>query len=156
MRSRKEYQTITALNQLTGTKMNVYTGDLTIDDSNKATFDTAHTVLLVNGTVSFNITEFKPTKSSAVIAKRINFYTGSTFVTEADGVFIGDTIDLGASSDPLKIVGNLASTGDPIDSTKRARTNKQQPSLFIVFRPDAFMHMLEQLSTRAYSWKQTQ
>ena len=156
MRSRKEYQTITALNELTGAKMNVYTGDLTIDDTNKGSFDTANTVLLVSGTVSFNTTEFKPAKNTAIIAKRINFYTGSVFVTEADGVFIGDTIDLGTSTDPLKIVGNLSSTGDPIDTTKRARTNKQQPSLFIIFKPDAFITMLEQLSTRAYSWKQTQ
>jgi hypothetical protein len=156
VRSRKEYQTITAIDQLSGTKMNVYTGDLTIDDTNKSIFDTANTVLLVNGTVSYNTTEFKPTKNSAIIAKRINFYSGSTFVTEAHGIFIGDTIDLGISTDPLKIVGNLASTGVPIDSTKRARANKQQPSLFIVFKPDAFLNMLEQLSTRAYSWKQTQ
>ncbi len=113
-------------------------------------------VLLISGTVSFNTTEFKPAKNSAIIAKRINFYTGSIFVTEADGVFIADTVALGTSTDPLKIVGNLSSPGDPIDSTKRARTNKQQPSLFIVFKPDAFMTMLEQLSTRAYSWKQIQ
>ncbi len=156
MRSRKEYQTITNIYQLTGTKLNVYTGDMIIDDTNKGIFNTAHIVLLVNGTVSFNTTEFKPAKNTAIIAKRINFYSGSTFVTEADGIFVGDTIDLGTSTDPLKIVGNLSSTGDPIDSTKRARVNKQQPSLFIVFKPDGFMTMLEQLSTRAYSWKQIQ
>ncbi len=111
----------------------------------------------MSGTVSINTTQFTPVNATtAIIAKQINFYSGSVFATEAKGLFVADTIDLGQSADPLKITGNLVSTLNPINTTKRARTDNRKPSLFIVFDPTAFVTLMEGVGVRSYDWRQIQ
>jgi hypothetical protein len=156
VKSRKEYKTITSLNNLENNTIHVLTGSLTIN--NQTDFNDKNLVLIVDGTVEFYITDgdFLPNQSIAIVAQKINFYQGSNFLTSARGIFIANEIDLGDSDTPLKIVGNLSSTESSLDTTKRHRTDGRMPSLFIVANPIMNLDLLPYLSTAKYEWKQLQ
>ncbi len=155
VRTRKEYQTINNLNQLSSEKINVWnSGSLTI--TNTADFNNKNIVLIVDGTITLAVNTFIPTAAStALIADTINFTGSGQTVSEAHGIFVANTLNLGSSTQPLKVVGNLSSTQNSV-SLQRIRTDNRKPSLFIVFDIDPYVTMLSQLSTALYEWKQLQ
>lgn len=138
----------------------IWTGDLNFS-SVPTSFGTHNAVLLISGTVTISVANFNPTKSIAILANKIVFNDN---VTEADGIFIGDSIQLlsdssTGSSTPLKIVGNLISWADstPPGRERNAVTdNNFKPSLFVVFKPKKYIDLLPYLSTATYDWKQLQ
>ncbi|MEO0070140.1 MAG: hypothetical protein ABIK18_05035 [candidate division WOR-3 bacterium] len=157
--SRKETKLISSLNQLEDKKINIYTGDLTID--NVSSFNNKKAILVVKeddtgagGTVSFSLSDFTPSQSAiAVIAKEIDFYSGNTYVTTAHGIFLAETIKTGESQQGLKIKGNLiTSTFD----NGRTQQDNRQPSVFIVFDPSFYLNLLPYLSVAKYDWRQLQ
>jgi hypothetical protein len=155
IRSRKEYQTINSLANLSSEKVNVWSGDLTIDSGNITSFDNKNVILVVTGTLSFNTATYNPTNgSTAFVAKTINMYKDTTFVSEARGIFLADTINLGTSTEPLKVTGNMSSTANAIATGTRRRDDGRKPSLFVVFDPQVYMELLPYFSTVTYEWKE--
>ncbi len=159
VKTRKSYQTITNLNQLSSDKINVWDGGVSgpLVINNAAHFNSKNVTLIVLGTVSISTANFTPAQpsSTAIIADQINFYDGAQMVNEAQGVFVANRIDFGTSDEPLKIVGNLASTSNPVNIT-RVRVDNRKPSLFIAFDVDQYINLLPYISTATYDWKQLQ
>jgi hypothetical protein len=155
VRSRKEYQSITDLNNLSIEKVNVWSGDLTIDSGNINIFNDKKVILVVTGTLTFNTATYNPTNgSTAFVAKTINMYKDTTFVSEARGIFLADTINLGTSTEPLKVTGNMSSTANAIATGTRRRDDGRKPSLFVVFDPQVYMELLPYFSTVTYEWRE--
>ena len=154
VKSRKEYQTITDLNDLAEDKINLWEGDLTLN--NAAKFNNNKVVLIVNGTLTLSMENFQPTNSStAFVAQTINFYDGSTFVKEAEGLFIAQTVNTGSTANQgLKIKGNLIAQSTLNNS--RSWSDTSRPSVFIVFDPIQYINLLPYLSTVSYQWNQIQ
>ena len=160
VKTRKQYQTITRLKDLKSGIINVWNGDLIIDKNNsdqsgRNNFNAKNIVLVVTGSVSFNTDDFTPNASTAIIADTINFFSGTTYVTKAEGVFIGNSINFGSSNTPIKITGNVASTQNSI-ALSRIRDDHRIPSVFVVYNITPYVDLLPQLSTALYEWKQLQ
>lgn len=160
VKSRKEYQTIDQtqpdpLGQLSETKINLWEGNLTLN--NAAKFNNKKVVLIVNGTLTLSMENFKPSNNASVafVAQTINFYEGTTFVKEAEGLFIAQAVNTGSTSNQgLKIKGNLVAQS-PLNNNRNWSDNSQ-PSVFIVFDPEQYINLLPYLSTASYDWRQIQ
>ncbi|RIK32284.1 MAG: hypothetical protein DCC56_00310 [Anaerolineae bacterium] len=137
--ARKEYQSITTLDDVNSDGIYLWTGSdpLVIDDTNKSNFNSRKVVLITTGTVTVSATTLSPTSGSlAVVAPTINF-SGTT--VQADGVYIADTITTGtASNQGLKIVGNLVAQSS--FTNNRQWSNLNRPSVFVVFDQQKYMH----------------
>jgi hypothetical protein len=157
IRSRKEYQTVGDLVNLSAKKVNVWNGNLTIDSGNITNFDNKKLILVVTGVLTFNIHTYDPVNgSTAFVAKTMNMYNNTTFLSEARGIFLADTINLGMSNEPLKVTGNMSSTANSIATGTRRRDDGRKPSLFVVFDPQVYMELLPYFSTVTYEWKERQ
>ena len=156
VKARKEYKVITSLNEINGSGIYVYEGDITID-SESSPFDTAGNIVLIStGTVTVirvaPATVFTPVGSAAIIAPTINF---SSNLTEATGIFIGNTISTGTNTTQgLKIIGNLIA--QTALSNNREWPTTTRPSLFIKFDQTKYINLLPYLSTASYQWRQIQ
>ncbi len=156
IKARKEYKVITDLGEITGSGIYVYNGDISID-SDSSPFNTAGNIVLIStGTVTVirvaPATVFTPVGTAAIIAPTINF---SSNLTEATGIFIGNTISTGTNATQgLKIVGNLIAQTSLVNNRKWAATGK--PSLFIKFDQTKYINLLPYLSTADYQWREVQ
>ena len=155
VKSRKEYKTITSLDEIDADGIYFYDGDLTFD-SIPSQFNSYNVVLISLETVTIN-TDLNKTadpnlKSIAILAPTINF---APTVTQADGIFIASTVDTGATANQgLKIVGNLIAQTSLIN--QRQWSDPNRPVLFVVFDSKKYLDLLPYLSTAKYEWKQTQ
>lgn len=156
IRSRKQYQTISSLNNLTENKINFYQGDLTINNSNQSSFNNKKVVLIVLGTVSLEASSSPPTfepnnAATAILAYTIKFGDN---LQSAKGVFIAQNIITGSNSNQgLKITGNLVTQS--LDNQRRWNDNSK-PSVFIIFDPKIYLDLLPYLSISKYDWRQSQ
>ena len=151
VKSKKEYQTITNLADLADNKINLWQGDLTIN--NQANFNNKKVVLIVTGTATLDMPNFQPAQAAlAILAQTINF---TSSVKYAEGIFIAQTIDTGSTSNQgLKIKGNLIALTTLTNG--RAWADNSQPSVFVVFDPVQYINLLPYLSTAYYDWRQIQ
>ncbi|MEI6533003.1 MAG: hypothetical protein WCO06_04135 [Candidatus Roizmanbacteria bacterium] len=97
------------------------------------------------GTISLTATVINPgNKPFAIIADTINIAPNVQLI---NGILMANTINLGTSSLPLKINGNIINTGQtPVDTLLRSRKDDvSKPSLFIVFNPNQYMGVLKYL-----------
>lgn len=167
IKSRKEYKTITALDQITADGLYKWNGAEPLLITSPDVF-THNVVLISTGTVNINVTaapnKFNPAYSVAILAGTINFANGAAANTvEADGIFIANTIGVGAASTGLKIKGNLiqllgsASSPPAADlSNTRLGATINKPSLFVVFDPQPYIKLMPYLSVSTYDWIQLQ
>ena len=113
-------------------------------------------VVIIGGTTRGNVVNLSASgtngtkinlgnKPLAIVADTIKIDPN---VTEINAILIANTIDLGRSTKPLKINGNIMNTGlAQIDTSSRSRIdNVRQPSLFIIFNPNQYMGVLKYLS----------
>ena len=151
VKARKEYQIITNLNDLAEDKINLWQGDLTIN--NQANFNNKKVVLIVTGTATLDMPNFQPANAAlAILANTINF---TSSVKYAEGVFIAQTVNTGLSTTQgLKIKGNLVAFSTFVNG--REWSDNSKPSVFIVFDQQQYIDLLTYLSTASYEWKQTQ
>lgn len=173
--SRKEYQDLTLSvtdnkftpgTTFTSNKIHIVNKPLLIlDQDDIAKFQNKNIVLIVNGDLVIDpqSKKFNPSSSSTMIIATGDLTFGNN-VEEANGIFIGGTVDLASgngspdpivSDTPLKIVGNLISTTS-INTTsgmERIRTdNPFAPSLFVVFDPTPYLKLIHLLSVSNYQW----
>ncbi|MFH0772789.1 MAG: hypothetical protein V1922_00565 [bacterium] len=153
IKSRKDYKTITALSEINTSGIYSIATNITLDQNN---FDGKNVVLVVanNMTASIN-TNFKPPNngSVAVLAGKIEI---DPAVTEINAILIGQSVTMGSSVNPIKIVGNLIDEEEAGVTVERARNDGSRPSLFVVFDPQTYLNLLPYLSTSTYDWKQIQ
>lgn len=165
VRGRKEYKTITSLDQIDADGIYFYQVPLVPEGdevtvapleiaSVPASFNQYNVVLITESPVKINVADdyFLPAKSIAIVSPIINFAPN---VKEAKGIFISVNTDSGETEDQgLKIIGNLIVNGTFTDGRKW--TNLNRPSLFVVFRPDMYLDLLPYLSVASYEWQQQQ
>lgn len=121
--------------------------------NNNGTFNQAPLVLFVNGNVTIDINTFNPgsNKSVAIIATDTITFSGTT--GEANGIFIANNIDTGATTNKeLKIKGNLIATTS--FTNNRKRSDNRKPALFVAFDMQKYMDLLPYLSIAKYEWTQ--
>lgn len=151
VKSRKEYKTITSMNEITANGLYVFSGNINLS-SVPSQFDQYNVVLLTSGTITVNTASFVPTKAVVLVATTINF---DPAVTAARGVFIADSVSIGTTSNQgLKITGNLIAQSGLVNN--RMWANPNRPSFFISFDPSIYIDALPYLSTANYEWKQLQ
>jgi hypothetical protein len=151
VKARKDYKSITSINEITSNGLYVFQGNLSLT-SVPAQFDQYNAVVVTSGTISIDSATFNPTQSIVLIGETINF---SSAVTAAKGIFIGNTISTGITSNQgLKITGNLIAQSNLINN--RLWTNPNRTSVFVVFDPQIYINALPYLSTANYEWKQLQ
>jgi hypothetical protein len=154
IKSRKSYQTITALNNITADGIYNYSGDLTIN--NNLNYNIVLVVSNGNVTIandSFNLSGGNLIKNIAIIVPNNNKKIIFTSAVQAvGGVFIADTIEY-QSTNGLKVKGNLISK-KPI--ALQSRADNARPSLFVVFDPMVYRGLLDKLSIAKYDWKKVQ
>ncbi len=167
IKSRKSYNDLTPpngpglsanLSEITTDGLYYYkpSGTLTVTGNPAANF-----VLIVDGnvaidTASFNLTGANdtPVKSIAILSTGTLSFDPST--AKAGGIFVGQNVDLGSSSTPLKIKGNLISM-TAVDPTVRARTDtNSEPSVFVVASPPMYLDLLPYLSVAKYDYQELQ
>ncbi len=157
-KSRKGYKQISTLADLDESKVNVYNGgslsitDATPFNNKKVVVIVTNSDLTALGTVGVSTATFAPTSAATTfIAASITFGSG---VTEAQGIFIGNSVDFGTSSSPLKIKGNVIS--NTAAGINRTVSDNSKPSLFVVFDVAQYMNALPYLSVSTYDWRQLQ
>jgi len=154
VQARKQFTTITdpLLTQVTADGIYYYNGSINWS-SVPAQLNSYNIVLISSGIVTIDMATFNPTKSVAILANEIDF---TAQVTEADGIFIANTVTTGTTAaQGLKIVGNLISQGATF-TNDRVQADQAQPSLYIVFGSAQYTNLLPYLSTVSYQWNQTQ
>jgi hypothetical protein len=170
IKARKQYTQITSLSDIHADGVYAYANtnpDLTISAGNMTTFNSYNIVLIVPGMVTINMPIFHPTKST-LIAALTTGNTGSihflSSTTEADGIFIADTIDTGdppfttTNNNPnptgLKIKGNILTNS--LVTNRSLPPMNDRPALYIVYDPSQLINLLPFFSTSTYEWKQVQ
>ncbi|MEI6532340.1 MAG: hypothetical protein WCO06_00725 [Candidatus Roizmanbacteria bacterium] len=142
---------ITAMDKITDGVFQVSSG-FTIDGN--ALPSSSAGVVIIGGASTGNVVTlsapngiFNPNKKPLVIVADRIVINGD--VTQIDGILIANTFDLGTSSTPLKINGNIINTGsNEINTLVRSRTDDpSRPSLFIVFDINQYMGVLKYLGT---------
>jgi hypothetical protein len=151
--TRKEYKVINNLENLTQDEVNLWQGDLTINDTNSDYFKNKKIVLIVNGTVTLNVSNFDLNGGAlAIVAQTINF---DSSVAYAEGIFVAQNVDTGSTTNQgLKIKGNLVALAN--FNNNRYWLDNSKPSLFIVFSPKMYLDLLPYLSIAKYNWQQLQ
>ncbi len=155
IRSRKRYQIITKLDDLSDRMANIYQGNLEINDTNAHFFENKKVMLLVNGALSFELNTFNPANGHAVfVAQTINLFEDGIYMDEGHGIFLANTINVGQTNEPLKIVGNMTTLRDHILVGMRRRDDSTRPSVFMVYDPSAYIDLIHLFSTNTYQWQQ--
>lgn len=158
VRSRKDFNAIESINEIASQNYNnqilVAEGGATvgINDANKTDFDNRNLVLVVEGDLNIDTTTFTPANASVafIVTGTITF---SNTTTQANGIFVAQTINLGTTTNQgIKIVGNLSALGNLITGRKWSTTSK--PAVFIVFDQNQYTSLLPLLSITNYHWQQ--
>jgi len=171
IKSKKDYNLITDgdLNKIQANKVNIFTSDVTIANATDASkiyggTNTPIMIILENANISINIGNaavpgaFNPGKSSLVIIAasegsggKITFTSGTS---EANGIFIADTIDTSSTTNQgLSIEGNLITNSL---TNGRKWTDNRRPSLYVVHSPQMYIDLFSFLSKPTYEWTQLQ
>ena len=162
VKSRKEYQTVSAMSSINQEGIYLWSGDLTLNNINLNQATASKFVLIVDGNVTidqdkFNIdncTDASGLKKIAILSKT-GTIAFSTSTQCAAGVFIAQTVNTGAiTSQGLKIKGNLIAQTTLTNG--RAWSDTSKPGLFVVFDPVQYINLLPYLSTAYYDWRQIQ
>lgn len=162
VKSRKEYQTVSAMSSINQDGVYVWSGDLTLNNTNLNQATASKFVLIVDGNVTidqdkFNIgscTDASGLKKIAILSKT-GTITFSTSTQCAAGVFIAQTVNTGSiTTQGLKIKGNLIAQTTLTNG--RAWSDTSKPGLFVVFDPVQYINLLPYLSTASYDWRQIQ
>ncbi len=149
LKSRKEVKTINNLTEITTD--GIYQIDNITIDSIPTVFNQYSLLIIVNNQVNINV-DFNPTKSISIVSETINF---SSSVTQAKGVFIGNTINTGSTvNQGLKIIGNLVVINSL--NNQRQWTDPNKPAIFIIYKPQMYLDLLLYLSTAYYDWRQVE
>jgi hypothetical protein len=148
-----------SLSDIANNAINIINGNITITDSNKNVFDNKNLLLVVDGSVVFNLASgvFNPVNGNiALIATTINFSSGTNYATSIRGIYVADTIITGVKDDTgLKIIGNI-STATFNNGRNQNAVGNLKPSVFVVADPTLYTTLLPYLSTATYEWKQIQ
>ncbi|MCX7928979.1 MAG: hypothetical protein N2558_04870 [Patescibacteria group bacterium] len=169
-RSRKAIKIITNPNEIEANKINLLkSGDVTINSSNQFLFEKDNSVIIIRNSnntnfakLTFNLQNFNtsfPPHSLAIIANKITF---NDQTQEINGIFLASSFQLASepsphyTPNPLKIIGNLSSFNEIVDTTVRRRNDVNKPSIFIVFSPKMYLDLLPYLSISKYDWRQLQ
>ena len=152
----KEVSNVSDINNISESGLYLYTGPSPLTfNSIPPSFDLYNIVLVSATTVDININldgVIDPNlKSIAIVANMIRF--GAT-VTQADGIFIGNTVRTGTADFGFKINGNLIAGTTFVNS--RTQGNPNVPSVFVVFKGQKYLDLLPYLSTANYEWRQIQ
>lgn len=170
-KTRKEYETTTNIttDPLVADKINIYSGNLTINDSNKNdVLNPTKTILIVEGDVTLNVNnKFNPSKKPVAIlvtgALNIN-----SQVQEMNGVYVANSVDFASdiaagstTNNELKIQGNIVSFTDSTSSLQKrdrvggsGNNSRRKPAVFIIFDPEPLIKMINLLSVYIYDWRQ--
>jgi len=153
IKSKKEHQTITSINNVS-TGINLIDADVEINNNNKSIFDGKNVVLFLlnNKKLTFNLTSFAPSGSVMFFATNIDIKGNVQTISNA--IVLGDNINLLASTQGLKITGNLIA--QKTISNNREVADNSKPSIFIVFNPKPYVDLLPYISSSIYDWKQIQ
>ncbi len=152
-KGQKQIKTISSLSDSTFTSASsgifLVSGDLTINNSNKAALNNKYVILMSEGTIRIS-NDLSPTGGNvALFAQTIyidNAVASVDAILSANAIYMTST-STSVSTTPLSIVGSL-SAKTPIDMTKRARDdNDLQPSVFIQADPGAYLNLLPHIST---------
>ena len=133
-----------------------YVTDSTLTITNTSPFDGKNVVIIVDGTITFDIAGgFIPTNGHvAFIANTINLYSGANYISTINALLIADTVSTGSVDNTgLKIVGNLITKSLMNDRTQSGSSNTK-PSIFISVDPQTYLSLLPLISTAKYEWKQ--
>ncbi len=154
----KKTQIITSVSEIQSDIINIFEGNLIINNSNQLPSNENNYVLIVNGNLTLedmpgNSERFNNQGRSIAVMTTGAFNIHSDY-DELTGIFISQSINLGYDTPAvdtrhaksLKIVGNLISA-TPIDDLRRINPDTTKPTLFIVFRPDFYVDLLTLLST---------
>ena len=153
VKSRKEYKKITNLaTELKPDALYITEGNKTVSNPDAAN---GPYVLIVDGNLTLNSSPFNPSG-----AKNIAFIVTGTLtippgMSELNGLFIANNVDLGTSSTKLKVNGNLISQ-TPISITRSNGVGNFAPALFIKFDSKYYTALLPYLTTATYEWRQLQ
>jgi len=162
VKSRKKYKTVSDMSSINQDGIYVWSGVLTLNNTNLNQATASKFVLIVDDNVTidqdkFNIGNCKDAtglKKIAILSKT-GTITFSTSTQCAAGIFIAQTIDTGSNSNQgLKIKGNLIALTSLANG--RAWADNSQPSVFVVFDPVQYINLLPYLSTASYEWRQLQ
>jgi len=155
VKARKEYKVITSVGEITESGVYVFNGDVSISSSVNPFDQPYKIVLIVSGAVTVSSAPdntFTPVGSVGIVATTINF---SSSITEASGIFIGNTISTGTNATQgLKIIGNLIAQTSLVNNREWPTTAR--PSVFIKFDQTKYIDLLPYLSTANYQWRQGQ
>ncbi|QQS44434.1 hypothetical protein IPM65_02435 [Candidatus Roizmanbacteria bacterium] len=152
-RAKKEIKTITNINDLESNKINIFQGNLTLQN-NTINPSRDNMVLIVQGNLTIQSApgnNFNQARRSwgFIVTGQINV---NPSINEMNGVFIANNFDLAygaaTSTTPLKVVGNLISN-TPLTNIKRYRpvADYQRASLYVVFYPEYYYDLVPYLST---------
>ena len=153
-RARKEIKVITDINDLESNKINIFQGNLTLQN-NTINPSRDNMVLIIQGNLTI---ESAPGGNFNQARRSWGFMTTGSIrihssIQELNGIFIANSYDLAydtatSSTTPLKVVGNLISN-TPLTNIKRYRpiADYQRASLYIVFFPEYYYDLVPHLST---------
>ena len=162
LKSRKTFKTITVANNSTITSDGIYVFNGTIiNQSDLANISNRNVIIYSSGNMTLNPDSVSKKIDPGQGSSSMMFITSGQLIfasdtVEARGVFVGNSIVLGDSNSPLKIIGNMVSN-TPIATLPlpRQRTdNKLKPSLFVIFDSKPYIDLLPYLSTTSYQWNE--
>ena len=162
VKSKKTYTAInTNLNGVTTANTTyLYTGDLTLTQSSFPTSTIpSGTVLLVEGNVTVGAvgqTTLNTTANTPFALIVTGTLTFADATTEVNGLYAASSVNFGAGSVPLKIVGNVVSGSSSAISRVRTSAPFNAPSLFVVFDPTHYVNLIDRISVVKSDYQQVQ
>jgi hypothetical protein len=160
VKARKEYKSITSLDDVVSNGIYVYQGDLTLNKTELDKSAASKFVLIVNGNVTidqgkFNSNDCTNTLKSIAVLSKTGTISFSDTTQCAAGIFIADGVDTGVTiNQGLKIIGNLIA--QTTFTNQRNWSNPNKPVLFVAFDQQQYIDLLPYLSTANYEWRQIQ
>ncbi len=151
VQARKEYKTITSLDDLVQDKINVI--NLSNLNLTNSSLSKSPVVLVVRNGSSYGnitVTENLTKANIAIIANTITF---NNSVNSVEGIFIGKNIIVETTTG-LKVKGNLISENKITIPTRTDTPTK--PSIFVIFDPTQYINLLPLLSNSKYDYQQIQ
>lgn len=162
VKARKEHKTVTGIGQVDTDGTYYFQGNMTLNNTNLSTAAASNFVLIVDGNVTINQDRFNfgadcidtsSSKSIAILSTGTITFSNTTQC--AAGVFIAPAVVTGTTvNQGLKIKGNLVA--QTTLTNNRNWSDRNIPSLFVVFNQEAYLDLLPYMSTVSYEWNQTQ
>lgn len=173
VKSRKQVNTIEDFADLAKNKINIYNGNLTINDIDRAgngkkiieiLEDEALTpyVLIINGDLivetDFNKSDplTSPLSTAIVVTGTTNIHYSTV---EMGGIFITQALDfsyggVSPSDYRLKIKGNIVSFTPTDPGTRRRTDDPTKPSIFVIHDAGLYLDLAGLLSRPVYEWEE--